>query len=174
MSWPSRSPGPVWRVASSVLVCWVSQSVEMSSFRGEKKNNKTNIQSGFCTSASVLRGSRMSLSICTSYCISSLANLLSASPHTSIILLFTHTQTSARGNPCGFAHSRGNTQTHSLSVRLQCSWQTAFKLAFHRSPDQTLVAQLRAALLHGLRQCSQWQLFLKGQKNILPKKKTTS
>ena len=45
------------------------------------------------TSATVFSGSRMSLSSCTSCCISSVANLFSASPHTSIILLFTHTHT---------------------------------------------------------------------------------
>lgn len=46
------------------------------------------------TSASWLRGSRTSFSICSSWCISSDARRFSASPHTSIIFLLT--QISAR------------------------------------------------------------------------------
>ena len=44
----------------------------------------------FLTSASWLRGSRTSFSICSSCCISSDARRFSASPHTSIIFLLTH------------------------------------------------------------------------------------
>lgn len=109
----SHSPIPAWPIASSASGCWefppervadLNLRVFLHKTRHGTHSNlgsatavaqevKDDVKDEGLTSASWLRGSKISFSICTSCCISSEANRFSASPQTSIIFLQTCSHT---------------------------------------------------------------------------------
>lgn len=96
----------------------------------------------------------MSFSSWSSCCISSLARQLSASPQASIILLLTQTHVI---NNLLVWHNK-TSQSGKLAVP-----DNKYIKFFFFSPNQSLISQAAAALLHGLRQSRQGQLFLRAE-----------
>lgn len=108
----------------------------------------------FLTSASWLRGSRTSFSICSSCCINSDARRFSASPHTSIIFLLTHALAQ---------RDRGVLKSHrtpfsNLSLSHQHYYVRMWGLpiqCYHTSSWQNITTQRDDNLGHQLFLCSQ-------------------